>query len=75
MTQSRSCRLALAFSVFLVAAAGGCAARYDITLSNGSVITARSKPKPNANGQLEFKDGKGQWVTIPPGRVRMVERR
>lgn len=75
MTKSLSNRSALTLSVFLAAVAGGCAGRYDITLSNGDVITARSKPKANANGQLEFKDGKGQLVTIPPGRVRMVERR
>lgn len=49
----------------------GCARHYNITLTNGSVITTASKPRLE-NGSYHFKDASGQDVYISGTRVREV---
>jgi len=62
--------LVLLLAAFVCA---GCATRYNITLNNGDVITARGKPRydPARYGFI-YKDGTGQPAFIPGGRVREV---
>ena len=50
----------------------GCA-RYDITMGNGTVVRAKTKPKPNQEGYYVFKDLSGREVTVSPLRVRQIE--
>ena len=50
----------------------GCA-RYDITLGNGTVVRAKTKPKLNQEGYYVFKDLTGREVTVNPMRVRQIE--
>lgn len=62
--------LVLLLAVFVCA---GCATRYNISLTNGDVITARGKPKyDQAKGGFLYKDGQGQPAFVSGGRVREV---
>lgn len=55
--------------------AAGCA-RYDVTLTNGSVITAKSKPKLDpTNNCYRFKDASEKEILVPSVRIRQIERR
>jgi hypothetical protein len=49
----------------------GCANNYVITLTNGSEITAASKPQLDG-GAYRFKDAKGEEHLIARGRVREI---
>ena len=56
-----------------VTVCAGCAVRYNISLTNGDVITARGKPKyDEAKGGFLYKDGQGQPAFVSGGRVREV---
>lgn len=58
----------------LVLVCAGCATRYDMTLSNGSVITARGKPRVDEQRHLIFfTDANGQTNVIPQFRVTQIE--
>ncbi len=50
----------------------GCV-HYDITLRNGDVVRAKTKPKLNAQGFYVFKDLTGRDVVVNPMRVRQIE--
>jgi hypothetical protein len=51
----------------------GCATRYNITCTNGDVLTSRGKPKyDETKGGFMYKDGQGQPAFISGGRVREV---
>jgi hypothetical protein len=54
-------------------ALNGCAHNYVITLSNGSQITAKSKPRLE-RGYYFFEDGQGRKSYVAAGRVREIER-
>jgi penicillin V acylase-like amidase (Ntn superfamily) len=57
----------------LVLAGSGCS-RYHITLTNGNVITAKSKPKLDpATDHYHFKDATGKEVWVPSMRIRSIE--
>ena len=63
------CILLLAGLVLL----SGCASRYNIRLTNGTVVTSKGKPKLNEEGSAyKFTDLKGEKVTLPAGRVREI---
>lgn len=49
----------------------GCARAYVITLTNGTRITAKGKPKFQ-NGSYVFKDAQGQPAQVSAGRVREI---
>jgi hypothetical protein len=51
-----------------------CRSRYELTLSNTSIIDAYSRPKLD-NGYYVFKDAKGEEVKIFAGKVREINRR
>ena len=60
----------LSISLFLP----GCAQRYKVTMTNGNVITAHSKPRLNAErSAYSFKDAAGNVRTVPTGRVTEIE--
>ena len=64
----------LALTVLLAVLAGGCANRYQITLSNNNVITTSSKPRLNQEGTAyEFKDAQGKPSRIPAIKVKEIE--
>lgn len=50
----------------------GCMRRYDITMRNGNVTTAKTKPKLNAQGYYEFTDVEGNPGKIYAGSVRQI---
>ena len=50
----------------------GCV-RHDITLNNGDVIRAKTKPKRDPQGFYVFKDLTDREVTLNPMRVRQIE--
>ncbi len=63
------------FAVFLGLAwmSAGCS-RYTITLTNGNVITAKSKPKLDpATDHYHFKDATGREMWVPSMRIRSIE--
>ena len=49
----------------------GCARNYVITMSNGTRVTTRGKPKLQ-DGSYLFKDAKGQPAQVSAGRVREI---
>jgi len=59
--------LLLLLSVLLT----GCARNYVITMSNGSRVTTKGKPKLQ-DGIYVFKDFRGQPGQVPAGRVREI---
>ena len=63
------------FSAILLIALGtsGCALHYDLTLSNGEIIRATTKPKLNDRGYYVFKIASGQALQVNQLRVRMIE--
>lgn len=61
-------------ALVLVAALGlatGCARRYNITMTNGTQLTAASKPKLQG-GYYSYKDANGATQYISQGRVREI---
>ena len=64
----------IAFVLLLAAfACAGCATRYNISLTNGDVITARGRPKyDQTKGGFYYKDGLGNPAFVSGGRVREV---
>jgi hypothetical protein len=50
----------------------GCTHHYVMKLTNGMQMTTSSKPKLKG-GNYYFKDGKGQEISVPQGRVREIE--
>jgi hypothetical protein len=50
----------------------GCAQRYDLTLRNGNVIRATTKPVLDESGFYVFKDLNGEETRIGMGRVRQL---
>lgn len=63
--------LAMLLFVCLLA---GCRTRYDLTLTNGSVISASSKPTLKGNYYV-FKDVRGRETQITSFRVLQIERK
>ena len=56
-----------------IALCTGCASHYDITLSNGDVITALGRPHlDSARQRYVYKDAEGQVASIPAMRVKEV---
>ncbi|MEP6663954.1 MAG: hypothetical protein ABJC04_09850 [Verrucomicrobiota bacterium] len=59
---------------FLSATLVGCKSGYDLTLTNGNKFSGISKPVLDKSGQLyRFKADNGQQMTVPAGRVRLIE--
>jgi hypothetical protein len=60
--------------VFLLAAAcAGCATRYNLTLSNGDVITTKGRPHLSADkNEWLFTDASGKPGGIPAGNVTQI---
>lgn len=63
--------LTLAIGLCLVCV--GCRTHYDITMTNGSVIRATSKPTLNERGYFVFKDVSGQPQEVNKMRVRQIQ--
>ncbi len=63
------------FPAILLIALGtsGCTLHYDLTLSNGDMIRATTKPKLNDRGYYVFKIASGQEMKINKLRVRVIE--
>lgn len=58
--------------IFLLGAliCSGCATRYDMKLTNGTVITSKGKPKVDSQHHIiTFIDAKGQTNVIPEFKV------
>lgn len=51
----------------------GCATHYDVTVGNGDVIRARTKPTLNAQGYYVFEDLAGRETMVNRMRVRQIE--
>jgi hypothetical protein len=51
----------------------GCANHYDVTLRNGDVVRAVSKPKLNEQGYYVFKSAAGREEAINSMRIRQIE--
>lgn len=59
--------------VFTCLVCVGCAVRYDIRLSNGTIITAKGKPRiDETNHVVFFKDAYGHSNSIPEFRVSEI---
>lgn len=57
----------------LVMLSNGCS-RYEVTLTNGNVMTAKSKPKLDpATDHYYFKDATGKEIWVPSMRIRSIE--
>ncbi|MEI7729320.1 MAG: YgdI/YgdR family lipoprotein [Verrucomicrobiota bacterium] len=51
----------------------GCMTRYNVTLSNGTVITAKGKPKlDEQSGRYVFTDATGKQVAVSAMRVKEI---
>jgi len=46
---------------------------YDVTMANGTVIRAKSKPKLDAEGYYVFKDLSGKEMQVKSMRIRQIE--
>ena len=53
------------------AVAQRCTRHYVITLTNGTRVTTKGKPKLQ-EGSYTFKDARGQPAMVPAGRVREI---
>ena len=63
----------LAVLMGLVGLSAGCS-RYEVTLTNGNVITAKSRPKLDpATDHYRFKDATGKEIWVPSMRIRSIE--
>jgi hypothetical protein len=52
----------------------GCASRYKLTLTNGNVITTKSKPKlDKQTGAYQFKNAFGKPDSVPGFRIKEME--
>ena len=52
----------------------GCASRYKVTLTNGNVITTKSKPKLHKeSGTYRFKNASGKPDFLPGFRIKEIE--
>jgi hypothetical protein len=60
----------LSFTI-LTLAGPGCSVHYDILLNNGATVTAFSKPKPDGQGLLRFKNEAGEEVAVK--EIRVIE--
>jgi hypothetical protein len=58
--------------ILVVMALAGCHSMYQITLTNGTRLTAASKPKLVGNNYV-FKDAMGREVNLPAGRVQEIQ--
>ena len=59
--------------LFLLFIGAGCATRYDMTLSNGMVITAKGKPRVDEKRHvIFFTDALGKTNSIPEFRVTQI---
>ena len=59
--------------LFACLVCAGCAVRYDMRLTNGTIITARGKPRVDEkNHVIFFKDANGQSNAIPEFRVAEI---
>lgn len=62
-------------AMLLTGLCAGCATRYQITLTNGNRITARSRPiLDKATDTYHFKDVQGREVQVKSMRIREIER-
>ena len=60
--------------LFAVLVCAGCATRYNMTLTNGLVITAKGKPKVDEQRHIIFfTDATGKTNAIPEFRVTKIE--
>lgn len=60
--------------LFCLLVCAGCATRYDMTLSNGIVVTAKGKPRIDEKQHLIFyTDANGQTNVIPQFRVTQIQ--
>jgi hypothetical protein len=68
-------QLSLLVCLIALFAATGCLFRnyYDITLQNGDVVRAKTKPKLNDRGYYVYKDLTGREIEINSMRVRQIE--
>lgn len=72
--KSRVFELCLLVSIILIAlCTSGCALNYDLTLYNGNVIRAATKPVLNEHGYYVFKDASNRVVEINKLRIRKIE--
>jgi hypothetical protein len=61
------------FLFLILAACGGCATRYDMTLTNGAVITSKGKPHLNADKNMYiFRDVTGRTNAIPAANISQI---
>jgi Bacterial protein of unknown function (DUF903) len=51
----------------------GCALHYDVTLGNGAVVRAKTKPKLDPRGFYVFKDLSGREIRVNRMRVREIQ--
>ena len=51
----------------------GCMTQYDVTMGNGNLVRARTKPVLDAQGCYVFQDLAGQEVSVNALRVRKIE--
>lgn len=66
-------RLAIAALLLGLIAGTGCARRYMITLSRGTAIMAKGKPRyDKTNDCYTFTDVRGERQSIPSSRIREI---
>jgi len=67
-------RKALLLALLATGLLVGCASRYKVTLTNGTVVTTNGKPRyDKATDAYTYKDGSGRTIAIPSMRVRQIE--
>ncbi len=60
--------------LFAAAVLTGCAGRYNMTLTNGNIITTRGKPKLDDTKRVYlYKDSQGRPGSVPVFRVQEIE--